>query len=323
MATARSKIVSLEVTPWYHCTTRCVRQAFLCGYDQKTNTDYSHRKKWLEDRILFLAKVFCIELGAYAIMSNHYHVVVKIDQDHANRISDKEVVTRWLRIYKGTPAARKYLDGNSLLDTELDQLKESIKSWRRELSNLSRFMAEINQKIAIRANREDGSKGKFWEARFNSQAVLDPDTLIRTLIYVDLNPVRAKTAPTPEKSEHTSIFRRLGSTGDNGLLNFHEGTGQPGSGFQTQQCLPICFKDYLALLDWTGKNLDASKRGSIRSHTPDIFERLGYSSDQWFKSVRSSNDRRQSALGSTEKIEGFCKFHGRSWIWTDKDHDVS
>jgi len=73
MTKARSQQVCLEATPYYHCVSRCVRRAFLCG------EHYEHRRQWVEDKLLALAEVFCIDVAAYAIMSNHYHVVLHIE----------------------------------------------------------------------------------------------------------------------------------------------------------------------------------------------------------------------------------------------------
>jgi hypothetical protein len=67
----------------------------------------------------------------------------------------------------------------------------------------------LNQPIAKMANKEDNCTGHFWEARFKSQALLTEEALITCMAYVDLNPIRALMANTPETSEHTSIKERI------------------------------------------------------------------------------------------------------------------
>ena len=78
MTRARRDQVSLDSTPYYHCICRCVRRAFLCGEDSQSGRNFDHRKQWLVDRIKFLASIFSIDISAYAVMSNHYHLVVKV-----------------------------------------------------------------------------------------------------------------------------------------------------------------------------------------------------------------------------------------------------
>ena len=105
MPRPRKAIVSLDATPYYHCISRCVRRAFLCGTDSFTGNCYEHRRQWVEDKLLELATVFAIDIAAYAVMSNHYHVVLHIDRKQAANWSATEVIRRWHRLYKGTPAS--------------------------------------------------------------------------------------------------------------------------------------------------------------------------------------------------------------------------
>ena len=62
MTRARKSLISIEDTPYYHCVSRCVRRAFLCGEDKLTGNCYGHRRQWVEDRIHFLADVFAIDV---------------------------------------------------------------------------------------------------------------------------------------------------------------------------------------------------------------------------------------------------------------------
>lgn len=321
MTTARSQQICLEQTPWYHCTTRCVRRAFICGYDALTNRDYSHRRQWIEDRLLLLSNVFCIDVGGYAVMSNHYHIVVKIDIDRALALTRKEVIERWLILYSGTPSTKKFINGELLTDEENQKVTTDVAKWRTELSNISRFMAQLNQNIARRANIEDGCKGKFWESRFDSQAILDVDALLRTLVYVDLNPVRAKITATPEDSKHTSLYRRL-SLADSGLIPFSVESEAHLRPKINESVIPMLFDDYLTLLDWTGRELRSEKRGSIAANAPSIFERLKYSPKQWIRTLEPTKSWQQRALGSLNRIKQYCQALDRRWIWQATEHAI-
>ncbi len=91
MGFPRSKYVKDGQEGVYHCFSRCVRRAFLYGYDTHTNRDFSHRKAWLVDRLRCLAAIFAIEVCAYAILENHYHTILRTRPDIVATWSDWEV----------------------------------------------------------------------------------------------------------------------------------------------------------------------------------------------------------------------------------------
>ncbi|EHQ53378.1 hypothetical protein ECTPHS_11892 [Ectothiorhodospira sp. PHS-1] len=103
MTRPRSELVSVTDTPWYHVVSRCVRRAFLCGQDHHTGQNFDHRRGWIEARIRQLAAVFAIDVAAYAVMSNHYHIVLRIDQGRAQGWSDEAVLRRWTSVFSGPP----------------------------------------------------------------------------------------------------------------------------------------------------------------------------------------------------------------------------
>ena len=200
MTIPRATIVSLENTQWYHCVSRCVRRAYLCGRDDASGKDFSHRRGWIAERIKTLSNVFCIDVAGYAVMSNHYHVVVHINRDKAQGLSDREVLERWCRLFRGSELVQKFMNQQEIAPHEQVSLKGEIEEIRERLYNLSWFMRCLNEYVARMANKEDGVKGRFWEGRFKSQALLDEKALLAALAYVDLNPVRAGIAKLPEES---------------------------------------------------------------------------------------------------------------------------
>ncbi len=101
-AYARREIVATDHIGVYHCIARCVRRAFLCGDDPATGKNYDHRKGWIRDRLQTLASAFAIEVCGYSVMSNHFHVVLRVRPDLAGAWSDDEIAARWLRFCPAT-----------------------------------------------------------------------------------------------------------------------------------------------------------------------------------------------------------------------------
>ncbi|HED15787.1 MAG TPA: transposase, partial [Gammaproteobacteria bacterium] len=157
--------ISLDATPYYHCVSRCVRRAFLCGTDTHTGQNYEHRRQWIEDKLLDLADIFALDVCAYAIMSNHYHVVLHIDKEQADNWDHKEVIDRWHRLFSGNLLSQRFVRGESLSKTELKLLDQTVVIWRERLNDISWFMRVLNESIARDANAEDRCTGRFWEGR--------------------------------------------------------------------------------------------------------------------------------------------------------------
>ncbi|MCH8499620.1 MAG: transposase, partial [Marinobacter sp.] len=172
MTRPRDQLVSITDTPYYHIVSRCVRRTFLCGYDRQTGKSYEHRRQWIEERIRLLSSIFTIDLCAYAVMSNHYHLVIKLCPEQAEDWDRDEVLERWCCLFKGSRLVQRYLAGERLGEAEDNAVEEVVQVYRKRLCSLSWFMKCLNESIARDANREDACTGHFWESRFKSQALL-------------------------------------------------------------------------------------------------------------------------------------------------------
>ena len=130
MPLPRKSLISLDATPYYHCVSRCVRRAFLCGHDPNTGKNYQHRRDWIEQRLLTMGDIFAIDICAYAVMSNHYHVVLHIHHHQAQHWSSYEVAMRWHRLFKGTPLTQRFLQGKPLDGAEQAVIDDLVAVWR-------------------------------------------------------------------------------------------------------------------------------------------------------------------------------------------------
>ena len=188
---------------------------------------------------------------------------------------------------------------------EKKQVAELFTTWRERLCDLSWFMRCINEPIARIANREDHCTGRFWEGRFKSQALLDERALLACMAYVDLNPIRAAMARTPEQSDYTSIQERINQPDSNSLSTLDQ---------NVENAIPIDFKDYLELVDWGGREIKRSKRGYIPIHTPPILTRLKMDASPVLDYLAKNDLPGFGALGSVSMLKAFAKSVGRSFI---------
>ena len=303
MARPRKQLVSLSDTPYYHLVSRCVRRAYLCGTDPVSGECYEHRRQWIENRIRLLSSLFAIDVCAYAVMSNHFHLAVKVCPEQVDDLSDADIVERWTSLFKGPLLVQRWQAGEVLDSAEYQTVSDCINVYRQRLGDLSWFMRCLNEPIARMANKEDDCTGHFWESRFKSQALLSIEALLSCMAYIDLNPLRAKMAPTPEASEFTSIKERIKprfdlpaavkeQVSEQSLLRFEvalkplasfEGNEHHHKYHDNPNGIFFSLKDYLELVDYTGRVIQPNKRGAISETLPPILQRIGIDSKTWLK----------------------------------------
>ena len=306
MPRPRRTQISLEDTPFYHCCSRVVRRAFLCGDDDYSGKNYDHRRGWVESLLFELEAVFAIDVAAFAVMSNHLHVVLRVDIDCANRWTDREVLEQWHKLFKGDELTQKFAKGELVEPHQVLRLKHAIAIYRSRLCDISWFMRCLNEPIARQANQEDNCTGRFWEGRFKSQALLDEAAVLTCMAYVDLNPIRAKMADTPEQSDHTSIQLRIlaalkGEQPKN-LLPFigNERDNQPNG-------IAFSLTDYLELVDDTGRIIRNDKRGAISENSAKLLTRLNIPHDNWLKLTTEFGTLFHGPVGTLQELTDYCE----------------
>jgi len=315
-----------------HAVQRCVRRAFLCGNDPLTGNSFEHRRQWIRDRLEFLASAFGIDCLTYTVMSNHLHVVLRSRPDVVKEWSDDEVARRWWRLFPKRRDANK--DPAEPYDHELAMLTgdpQKLAEIRKRLSDVSWWMRCTAENIARRSNREDRCSGRFWEGRYRAVLLLDETSLLACAAYVDLNPVRAAMAKTPEASAFTGAkdriddlkqresastathdwerSRRRAKSGWMSPIEINERTDAAGADLNPTNrrasqkgFLSIPLAKYLELLDWTGRQLRRKKRGSIPDDLAPILERLGINGDCWCDLVQKFGKLFKRAAGNSESI---------------------
>jgi len=298
MTLARNQLISISDTPYYHIVSRCVRRAFLCGKDKYSGKSYEHRRGLIVDRVKFLASVFNIKICSYAIMSNHYHLVLKVND--TKDWSVHQVLISWSSLCNLPYLCQKFLDKQVMDKAEMREVLALTKEYRSRLMSISWFMKLLNQDIAFKANAEDNCKGHFFESRFKSQALLDERALLTCMAYVDLNPIRAAMAYSPEDSDYTSIQERINQKKTD-LLSF----GNNG--------IDYTLSDYLQLVDGTGRAIIEGKSGFIPKELPDILRRLDLNPETWLDELKAFKTSGITAVGTVSQLKEFCQSVGKKF----------
>jgi REP element-mobilizing transposase RayT len=306
MTYARSILVPPGSPGTYHCVSRCVRRAWLCGEDRESGRSYEHRRQWVEDRIGELTEIFAVAVWGYAVMNNHLHVVVEVMPQVSARWSADEVAARWCRLYP-----RQNQDVESRTEVLAGNV-ERIEVLRARLGDLSWFMRRLAEPIARRANREDGCKGHFWEARFKCQTLLDETAVLSAMAYVDLNPIRAGICDNLDDSLHTSARARLGAI-EKDLVRADQPLA-PVLGNRGARVLAMSQRDYLDLVDHTGRQIHPGKRGKITGPPPAALARLGHSADRWRRQVLATNAGYFRAIGTADVLVEKAREIEQKWL---------
>jgi len=302
MTTARRDTVDEEEVCIYHCYSRCVRRAYLFGYDAYTGKCYDHRKDWIRERLKFLSKIFTIDMLEYALMSTHTHSMVRTRPDILQTLSGEEVARRWLKLYPPRDLVNRKAEIRVLA-----QDQERIAELRKRLGSISWYMKSLNEYIARRANKEDDCKGRFWEGRFKCQRLRDDSAVLGCAVYVALNPVRAKAAETPEASDYTGVQERIRTAPEELWLAPVENTGDR-EGF-----LSMSLPEYLTLVDETGREMRDGKRGSIPKHLEPLLVRTGISPGHWLRTVQHFRKWFSGVAGNAETLSATAQELGKAW----------
>jgi len=167
MTLPRSSLVSTESTRFYHCISRCVRRAFLCGVDSVTGQSFEHRRQWLVERLALLERLFAVDVCAYCAMSNHSHLVLRLNPDEAAEWSGDEVLERWCTLFSGPTLVQRYRARDNLGAAELRAVSELVERYRARLCDLSWFMRCPRNLWSIVRGRAGGSAGDPVSASAN------------------------------------------------------------------------------------------------------------------------------------------------------------
>ena len=331
---ARREIIRPGAAGIFHCWQRTVRRAYLLGKDPLTGKDHTHRRKWFIQRLQLLVQCFAIDVGFEAILSNHFHLILRTNPRLVKRMGDWEVARRYLRVFPG----KRVLDEDWVepTDQQIEALiadKARMAVIRKQLSSVSKFMGALSEYIARRANAEDDCDGRFFSGRFGSREVTHDSGLLVSGLYVDLNLLRTGEVSTPETSVYTSAWFRIqarqaqfqGKTSDPPIDSWlaplslqadHLGDVPCESGERASDkgLLSMSLDEYLQLLDWSGRQLRADQRGAIPDHLAPILQRLGIEGEKLLETLQDFPGLFRRLVGPAEQLVERAQELGRRWL---------
>jgi len=287
---ARAEVFDPNEVAIAHVYNRTVRRCFLMGDDAVSGKNFDHRKAWIGEYLQQFAAAFGIDLLGFAILSNHFHLILRTRPDVVATWDDREVARRWLMLCPH----RRSPDSAAMppMQPEINSIANcpvKCAEIRKRLSNISWWMRLLCQRVAQRANHEDEETGRFFQDRYRATRLVDEASLLACAAYVDLNPIRAAMAQPLEASDHTSVQRRIEALANRGAPADPEQPGPARDGYlspltideqldPTGPCpsqgstrcsdkgfLAMSIEDYLELLDWSARQWVPGKRGN----TPD------------------------------------------------------
>lgn len=197
--------VGLNASPVYsyHIYSRVV--------DKTCHLENPKFKSWMVDLLKRLSSAYAVKVYGYAMMSNHFHLVIRWTPKQAGEWSDQEVMRRWEIAH---PIRNNHndlaVDQAYIESTRAQRLSnpEWIAKAREKLSSVSFFMKDFKMAVSMHINKKTERKGTLWEGRYKLAALKDEYDLKNAMAYVDLNPFAAGVGDRPEASPHSSLHER-------------------------------------------------------------------------------------------------------------------
>jgi len=260
---------------------------------------------------------FSVDVLAYAVMSNHLHLVLRPRPDRiagwqAGRVAR---VGLGLMPVRGGVGKDPPPQGPDLVARYARQPKW-VAEYRERLSSVSWLMRLLKQRVATRANVEDNCTGHFWESRFHCIPLLDWSAVLACMVYVDLNPFRAGLAESLDSTTYSSLCAHAGfePCGVDATLERHLVPLSRCRPYDSRtQGIPrgrLGSEDYQALV----RRAAGMATRADRERLSRIGTRLGYDWDHWDVRMAQPGLFRGACVGSPSSMERHAATLGRKWM---------
>jgi REP element-mobilizing transposase RayT len=186
--------VKAEGEGFYHVVSRIGGKRFLIDETEK---------KILLGMIRGAAAFSGVEVYTYAVMSNHFHLLVRVPRKR--EVSDKELEKRILALYgpaKFNAVLKKW--ARWAKNQQEDRVEDEKARMRNRMYDLSQFCKTFKEAYTQDYNKRHDNTGTIWEGRFKSILLEGAYRTMTTMAgYIHLNPVRAAVVERAEESPWT------------------------------------------------------------------------------------------------------------------------
>jgi hypothetical protein len=234
---------------WYHLHAR------VAAYEG----EYPLQRGGCQQQLIWLLKHFsaayCCAVGGFCVMGNHWHTVLRF---MGRKKLSREELYRRARLLYGGRWGEELLAGWG--DAEWERFNERI-------YDVSELMRNVQAAFARWYNRTFGRKGRFWGERFGSTLLKGVAAILKSLLYVELNAVRAGLAENPGRYEGGSLYLR--EIGEGGWL-------LPLGELLRARSEKKALREYRALLYYVGREPGRKGGGWIPERVLRAEERRGF-----------------------------------------------
>jgi len=306
----REELVSDTQPGVYLCTMKALEGKRIGG-GEKGSKSFDHRRKWIVEQIELQGAQMGVEVLAYSVLTDRLSLVLRTRPDLVKEWGDADVARRYqTALYAKVPFAESRRTPPEAEIAAMQQTKVELRRGRSRLSNLTWFVGQLSESIARNCNREDGTKGKFWEGRYQCLPILDATAALAAIAHVDLEPIFTGETTTVAGCKFSSAKPRI-SGGKGGALTL-TGSDSPAGGKAKEPpgTLAVTNAEAQKLVEWTAKQTKRVDVSKLPDELAGVFGKVGVGPDAWVKLVRDYRELFHRAAGTVESLEKLRKKRG-------------
>jgi hypothetical protein len=304
----REDLVSETQPGVYLCSMHTLPgQGKRVGGTDKSGVSFDHRRKWIVEQLELQAAQMAVEVLAFSVLPKSISLLLRTRPDLVKDWSDADVARRYLTaLHAKVPFGEKRLPPPTGEIERMLANRVELRRGRSRLSNLTWFVGQLTEATARNCNREDNTRGRFWEGRYQCLPLLDEPATAAAIGHVDLEPVFAGEATSLASCKFSSA--RLRNSSGKGLLA--PATGAASKQKSLPNLLPVSDAELHKVLDWSTRQTKRLNGNALTAELVAIFETLKIRPAAWLVLIREFRDLFHRAAGTEESLDKIRKKRG-------------